>query len=504
MPSDQPSIAPVLQQWSAAAAPDVRLPGYDRAAISPGIAHLGVGNFFRVHGARYVDDCLHLPGQSDWGIVGIGVLESAQGKAKAAAYTAQDCLYTVTEYAPDGATATRIIGAMVDYRYAPDDPAAVVDLLASPAIRIVTMTLTEGGYFRDEATGAFDPTHPAIRRDVHSLLPRTVFGLLAAALQRRRKAGTAPFTVVSCDNLRSNGHSAREALVGFTRLSDPDLADWIEATVAFPDSMVDRIAPEVDEPAAQRVREATGIADAVPAVAESFSQWVIQDRFPAGRPRLEEVGVQLRGDVAEFEAIKGRVLNASHMLLCFPAILMGHRLVHEAMRDVRLAGLLRQFLDRDVVPFIQAPPGVSLPSYRDSVLERFGNPAVGDQLLRIAADGSAKIPTFHTRTLQILLNQQADISREAFLLASYRRSLGGVDDLDVGYPVNEPAIAAADLELLHSTDPIDALTAAPFAALHLADYDVFVDRYRQLVDQIANIGTASTLQRLLDRSRLNR
>lgn len=185
------------------------------------------------------------------------------------------------------------------------------------------------------------------------------------------------------------------------------------------------------------------------------------------------------------------------MLLAFPAILMGYRLVPEAMGDARLSGLLRQFLMRDVVPFLQPPPGVSLPNYIDSVLQRFANPAVGDQLLRIAADGSSKIPTFHTRTLQVLLNEHADVSREAFLLAAYRRSLGGVDDLRASFEVTEPTITARDLELLLSPDPIDALTATPFAALHLAEKAQFVDRYQELVDQIATVGTAATLQQLV-------
>lgn len=252
------AAAPVLEQWSTTATPGVRFFGYDRAAVTAGIAHIGVGNFFRVHGARYVDDCLHLPGQSDWGIVGIGVQQSAQGKAKAATYAAQDNLYTVTEYTAQGQRSARVIGAMIDYRYVPDDPAAVVDLLSSSAIRIVTMTLTEGGYFRDEATGEFDATHPDIQRDAVSPLPRTVFGLLTAALRRRLRAGTAPFTVVSCDNLRGNGRTARDTLVGFARITDPDLADWIETAVAFPDSMVDRIAPNVDTKHAQQVGEAPG------------------------------------------------------------------------------------------------------------------------------------------------------------------------------------------------------------------------------------------------------
>jgi len=493
----EPTNATPLNLFTATAAPEVRLPTYDRSAVTAGIAHFGVGNFFRVHEARYIDDCLHLPGQAQWGIVGIGVRESADAKAKAERYAAQDGLYTMTEYAPDGSASTRVIGAMIDYRYVPNDPAAVVELLASDPIRIVSMTLTEGGYFRNEANGAFDPNHPEIQQDVNNPMPRTVFGLLAAALRRRRTAGISPFTVVSCDNLRGNGRTARQSLVGFAQITDPEFAEWIQENVAFPDGMVDRIAPGVDAQTAQRVREQTGVADSMPAVAESFSQWVIQDRFPAGRPQLDKVGVELREDVSDFEAVKGRILNASHMLLCFPAILIGHRLVHEAMNDDNLQGLLRQFLERDVIPFIQAPPGVLLQSYVDSVLERFGNPAVGDQLLRIANDGASKVPTFHSRTIETLLREHADISREAFLLAAYRRSLCGIDDRGQSYQVSEPTLTSADLELLHSPEPADALAATPFAALHLADDAVFLARYRQMVDQIETAGTAETLQNLL-------
>ena len=493
------TYSPTLSHWTATAV-DVRLPAYDRSTVTAGIAHIGVGNFFRVHEARYVDDCLHLPGQSDWGIVGIGVTDSAAARAKAAAYAEQDGLYTMTEYAPDGTASARVIGAMIDYRYAPDDPAGVVELLASASIRIVSMTVTEGGYFRNEATGAFDPGHPDIESDVDNPLPRTVFGLLAAALRRRRSAGVPPFTVVSCDNLRGNGCTARASLVGFARIGDPEFADWIEANVAFPDGMVDRIAPGVDADLAQQLRATTGIPDALPTVAESFSQWVIQDRFPAGRPRLDDVGVELRDDVADFETVKGRILNASHMLLCFPAVLMGYRLVHEAMLDDRLQGLLRQFLELDVIPYVQGPPGVSLQGYVNSVLERFGNPAVGDQLLRIANDGGSKIPTFHTDTTATLLREHADLSREAFLLAAYRQSLFGVDDLGARYVVSEPTLAAADLQLLRSSDPTDALTATPFAALQLFDHALFVDQYCRLVDQITTEGTAATLEGLLSSS----
>lgn len=494
MPDDSGTV---LAHWRQRAAPQVRLPGYDRTAVTASIAHIGVGNFFRVHAAKYLDDCLHLPGQTAGGIIGIGVLDSPRSRWKADVFAAQDGLYTITEYAPDGAATTRVIGAMVDYLYAPDDPAAVIDTLARENITIVSLTLTEGGYFRDETTGSFDAAHPDIEADLHSADPRTAFGLITAALRRRRDAGSAPFTVLSCDNLRGNGDTARQAVVGYADLVDPDLARWIDTEVAFPNSMVDRIAPTVTPAIRDRVNAHTGLPDAVPAIAETFSQWVVQERFSAGRPRLDEVGVELRDDVAQFEAIKGRILNASHMMLAYPAVLAGHRLVHDAMADARFPRLLRQFLRLDVLPHLDGPTGVDLDAYVENILQRFNNPAVGDQLLRIAADGASKIPTFHARTLELLLLSGADPVREALLLAAYRRWLGGVDDDGQRYDVTEPALSGADRALLRGAEPLDALTATPFVSLRLWEHHRFTERYLASVDTIDSAGIDAALQRVL-------
>lgn len=494
MPDDSGTV---LADWRRRAAPQVRLPGYDRAAVTAGIAHIGVGNFFRVHAATYLDDCLHLPGQTDWGIIGIGVLDSPRSRRKADAFTAQDGLYTIAEYAPDGTATTRVIGAVVDYLYAPDDPGAVIDTLARENIAIVSLTVTEGGYFRDETTGGFHATHPVIEADLRSAYPRTVFGLITEALRRRRLAGVAPFTVLSCDNLRGNGDTARQAVVGYADLVDPGLARWIDTEVAFPNSMVDRIAPTVTPAIRDRVNAATGLPDALPAIAETFSQWVVQDRFSAGRPRLGDVGVELRDDVAQFEAIKGRILNASHMMLAYPAVLAGHRLVHDAMADPRLSDLLRQFLRLDVLPHLEGPAGVDLDEYVDNILQRFNNPAVGDQLLRIAGDGASKIPTFHARTLELLLGSGADPVREALLLAAYRHFLGGVDDQGQRFDVTEPALSRADRALLRAADPLAALRATPFVSLRLWQHPAFAEPYLALVDTIEHAGIRAALQRVL-------
>ncbi len=476
---------------------DVRIFEYDRHRVTAGIAHFGVGNFHRVHEALYTEDCLERDGHSGWGILGIGLTDGPAAREKADVYRRQDGLYSVTEFEPSGGSATRIVGAMVEYLCAPADPAAVLDRLCSPDIRIVSLTITEGGYFLDEATGEFCADDPDVVRDLTGSSPLTAFGYLARALARRRAAGIAPFTVMSCDNLRSNGDTTRRALVGHAHLIDPQLARWIEQEVAFPNSMVDRIAPVVNADRAEQLRRLTGLADAVPAVGESFRQWVIQDNFPTGRPRWEQAGAELRDDVAAFEAVKGRMLNASHMLLSYPALLAGHRLVHEAMTDPVLVDLLRTFLDHDAIPFVQGPPGLSLTEYRDTILNRFGNPAVGDQLLRVASDGASKIPTFHARTIQALLDGGHDMSREALLVACFRRYLSGTDGCGEHFEPFEPRLSAEDLALLRSDDPVAALRAAPFAVLNLDRAERFVTRYLEVTGLLADTGVASAVEAVI-------
>ena len=465
--------------------PGTGVPGYDRSRVVPGIAHIGVGNFHRTHQAVFVDRCLHLPGHEEWGIVGIGLGRSPGATAKAAAFRDQDHLYTVTEFDPGGSRQTRVVGAMVGYLHALREPDRVLDLLASPGIRIVTLTITEGGYNIDERTGEFRSDAPEIAADLARGVPETVFGLLVEALDRRRRAGTPAFAIVSCDNLRGNGDTARKAVTCYARARDPQLAAWIEREAAFPNSMVDRIAPAVTPADRDRLNAASGVNDRMPAMGESFIQWVIEDRFPAGRPDFAAVGVQLRDDVALFEAAKGRILNAAHMMLSYPALLCGYRLVHEAMRDDRVRGLINRFLTQDAIPLIEGPPGISLIDYKDIILGRFANPAVGDQLLRIAQDGAAKIPNFHRRTIERLLETGGSLDREAFFLACFARYLHGCDDRGQSYEVVEPSLSPADRDALQASDGLGLLRTTPFAALGLDRHPAFAAAYRAAATAIA-------------------
>jgi mannitol 2-dehydrogenase len=473
-------LLPVTEAFAAGGTPQVSAPRYDRSTITAGIAHIGVGNFHRVHQGFYLDDLLTTrDDHNHWGIVGIGLrdLDSSKAKARAYTYEKQHSLYTVTLFTEAGQRQSRIVGSMIEYLYGPDDPAAVVRRLVDPAIRIVSLTITEGGYNLDEDTGEFRLDDPAVAEDLTREHPETVFGVLTAALAARRANGTPPFTVMSCDNLRASGDTARTAVVGFARAVDPVLAEWIATEVAFPNSMVDRIAPSVSEETRDRLNAITGLDDGVPALTEEYRQWVLQDHFPTGRPAWEDLGVQLREDVEEFEAIKGRLLNASHMLLSYPAALAGYRWVAEAASDPAVAELLTRFMSIDAAPLLRPPADVSLEAYQSMVVGRFANPNLPDTVLRVAHDGAAKLPVFHRATATGLIAEGRDPRREALLLAAFRRYIRGVDDHGKAFEVHEPHLADADWPLLRSDNPLKALQSSPFAAWKLTDSAAFVEKY---------------------------
>jgi mannitol-1-phosphate/altronate dehydrogenase len=461
--------------------------------------HIGVGNFHRAHEALYVDRCLHLDGQQEWGIIGVGLGEGIEKLAKASAVKSQNGLYTLTEFSPDGTNSIRVVGSLIDYLYAPQQTEAVLERLANPDTRIVSLTITEGGYNIDESTGEFLLTNPAIERDLaEPHHPRTVFGFIVEGLIRRRAAGLGGFTVLSCDNLRSNGAVAKKAIVTFAKARDPQLATWIESSVTFPNSMVDRIAPTVSRKEKKQVNSLAGIDDATPVIAESFIQWVLEDKFVAGRPAFERVGVELRNGVEQFEAIKGRLLNASHMMLSYPALMCGHRLVDEAVRQPVITAYLNAFMEADVMPLVEVPRGVSLQAYKRQVISRFSNPAVGDHLLRIAHNGVAKLPIFLSKTITQLLGRGGSLERIALSLACFERYLTGVDFSQRSLVVDEPHLTAADRSLLASDDPIAVLRISPFAPLGLFDSEAFREVFLATKRRLLKEGPVAALSYAAD------
>ncbi|MEK0082166.1 mannitol dehydrogenase family protein [Benzoatithermus flavus] len=472
-------------------------PAYDRGRVTVGIAHVSVGNFHRAHQAVYVDRCLALPGHEGWGICGIGVVDSETERAKAESFKRQDGLYTLTVFPPKGEPTSAVIGSIVDYVFAPADPTAALARLSDPAIRIVSLTITEGGYNMDEGTGAFRLDAPDVAHDLaHPGRPRTAFGLIVEALAQRRAAGVPPFTVLSCDNLRHNGDVARRAVLSFADAREPALAAWIEANVTFPNGMVDRITPAVPPADMRRLNALTGVDDEVPVFAEDFIQWVLEDRFCNGRPQLEAVGVQFTDDVSAYEQIKLRMLNATHIMLSYPGQLGGYRFVHEAMADPRILAHLRAFLDRDTIPLLKAPPGMPLERYRDIVLERFANPAINDQLARLTSDSCSKIPVFLGDTIEACLTQGRDHRRLAFLLAAFARYLAGVDDRGVPFEPLEPHLTEDDRRLVHAPDPTAPLRIHTLSGLRLERSPAFVADFVRYRAMIAEKGTLATVAAL--------
>ena len=369
----------------------VAVPGYNRADLSPGIVHFGVGNFHRAHQAVYLDDLFATGRDHDWAIVGAGVREYDIGMRDKLA--AQDYLTTVVEQEAHAST-VRVTGSMIDF-VKPFDVAALLAMLSRPAIRIVSLTVTEGGYCIDPATQKFDPRLPEIAYDgAHFDAPKSAFGLIAAGLKRRRGAGVAPFTVQSCDNIPGNGHVCQNAVAGVAELADPELAAWIRGNVAFPNSMVDRITPATSDRARAILKDQYGVEDNWPVFCEEFRQWVIEDHFPAGRPALETVGATYVADVAPYELMKIRILNGGHASIAYPAGLLDIHFVHEAMEDKQIATFLETLTKREILSVVPPPPGVTLEGYRKKVAERFANPKIGDTIARLAFDGTNRQPKF--------------------------------------------------------------------------------------------------------------
>ncbi|MBB2155441.1 mannitol dehydrogenase family protein [Gluconacetobacter diazotrophicus] len=476
--------------------PAIIVPSYDRGAVRPGIAHLSVGNFHRAHQAVYIDRVLGQQDNAGWGILGVGVMDDARERAKAESLRAQDGLYTLTECPADAPDTVRVIGSIVEYLHAPDDRAAAIRRLADPAIRIVSLTVTEGGYYVDES-GQFQIDHPTIAEDLARDVPHTVFGLATEALRLRRDSGAGPFTILSCDNLPHNGHVARTAFLSWARARDADLAAWVEAHVTFPCTMVDRITPAVRDPDIARLDAASGIADRAPVFCEDFIQWVVEDTFCAGRPPLEQVGVLFTGDVAPYERVKLRMLNASHSMLGLPGVLMGYRIVSDIMHNPDVIELLERYLGLDAEPLLQAPPGMELHEYGALLLRRFRNQAISDQLLRIASDSASKLPVFVRDTAEGTLARGGDAARIAFLLACFAEYLRGRDDNGAAYSVTEPHLGPDDLTLAGDADSARALDMSVFAGWGLRDHPDFVALFVRTRAAIRAGGTRATLHTLV-------
>ena len=411
-------------------------PGYDRAGLTAGIVHFGVGNFHRAHQAVYLDDLFATGEGHDWAIVGAGVREADE--AMRLKLMEQNWLTTVVEQEAESSSA-RVTGVMIDYLQ-PGDSAAVIASLTDPAVRIVSLTITEGGYYINPASQAFDPKHPDIVYDAeHIAAPRTAFGLILAGLLARRALGIAPFTVMSCDNIPGNGHVTQNAVAGLAALLDPALADWVNANVAFPNGMVDRITPATSDRERTLLANSFGIEDNWPVFCERFRQWVLEDNFPSGRPALEKVGVQFVPDVAPYEHMKIRILNGGHATIAYPAGLLDIHFVHEAMEDAQVRAFLAKVEREEIIPVVPPVPDTNLDEYFALCETRFANPKIGDTIRRLALDGSNRQPKFIVPSALDRAKAGQSVTGLALVSALWCRYCYGTTDSGAVIEPNDPS-----------------------------------------------------------------
>ncbi|UWF77771.1 mannitol dehydrogenase family protein [Microbacterium neungamense] len=377
-----------------------------------------------------------------------------------------------------------------------DGAGAVLDLLTAPTTRIVSLTVTEGGYNINQATGEFLLTSPDVAADLEDgAEPRTVFGLIVEALRRRRDAGAPAFTVMSCDNLQDNGRIARRAILTFAEAKDPELARWIDAQVRFPNSMVDRITPATTAEDVADTARLTGLSDEWPVVCEPFFQWVLEDTFSAGRPPYERTRVQVVDDVEPYELMKLRLLNASHQALCYFGHLLGYRLVHDATRDPLIADLLRRYMAEEATPTLRPVPGIDLAAYRDELIRRFSNPEVRDTIARLCAESSDRIPKWLVPVIRERLDAGGDVRRAAAVVASWARYATGVDEQ--GEPIEvvdnrrEQVMAAAR----DDSDPL-AFVRDPDLFGDLATRPGFTEPYLHALRVLRSDGARALLTQL--------
>jgi len=467
-------------------------PEYERDGHRIGIVHFGVGGFHRAHQAMFVDRIMNAGAGHEWGICGVGVLESDRTMAEV--MRQQDGLYTLVLKHADGTREPRVIGSITDYLFAPDDPNAVIERLAHPDTRIVSLTVTEGGYNFDQITGEFKSDDPAILRDLEpGAAPRTVFALITAGIRLRRERGIPAFTIMSCDNIPGNGDVARRMFASFADLIDPELAEWIRTAMSFPNSMVDRITPSTTDADRTELAEDFGITDGWPVVAESFVQWVLEDSFALGRPPFEMVGVQLVDDVEPYELMKLRLLNVSHQGLGYSGFLAGYHYVHEAAQDPAFARFLLQYMDDEASSTLRPVPGVDLTAYKHELIERFQNPYVRDTLARLCAEASDRIPKWLVPVVKELLADGRNVSHAAIIIASWARYAEAVDEAGVPIVlVDRLADRVHAAALRRSEDPLSFVRDQTLFG-DLAANDAFTREYLAALESFHARGAHATI-----------
>ena len=415
--------------------PSIKVPEYDRSKLTPGIVHIGLGNFHRAHQAWYLHRLMQDGLAQDWAIIGAGV--RAGDSAQRDRLMAQDYLTTLIELKPSE-TSAEVTGPMTGFVPVEENNASLIAQMADPAIRIVSLTVTEGGYFIDPATKGFDDSHPDILHDAaHPATPKTAFGAMIAALKIRRDAGNGAFTCMSCDNLQGNGDILRQTVSSLARMGDSDLADWIESNCTFPNSMVDCIVPATG-PNELALAQSLGIEDASPVTHESFRQWVIEDRFCAGRPEWDKVGATFTDRVHDYEAMKIRVLNGGHQIVANAGEVLSIATIAECLAHPQIGAFFAKVAREEIVPHLTAVPGMAPIEYVELIKERFSNPRIIDTTRRVAFDGSSRHPGFVIPSIKDGIARGTSVSGLGLAEAIWARMCAGQREDGSEIEANDP------------------------------------------------------------------
>tara|TARA_R110002167_G_scaffold43192_11_gene130701 strand:+ start:1105 stop:2607 length:1503 start_codon:yes stop_codon:yes gene_type:complete len=460
---------------------EVVVPTYDRSKVTHGIVHVGVGGFHRSHEAYYTDAYMSESGDLSWGICGVGLREADRKMQTLLA--AQDYLYTLIVRHPDGTIENRVIGSLSDFLLGCDDPTAIINKMACADTKIVSLTITEGGYNFNPATGEFDFSNPDVIHDLaNPQKPRLVFGYLTAALQQRRLNGLAPFTIQSCDNVQHNGDVAKKMLIAYAAKVDSELAQWIACEVAFPNAMVDRITPATTPADINYLQNIVGIKDEWPVTCEPFHQWIVEDKFTLSRPQWEQVGAQFVADVTPYENMKIRLLNAGHSVLGILGSLHGFNTIDESVQDPLFAKFLRYFMDTEVTPILPPVAGIKLDEYKDTLLTRFANPNIKDSLARICSENATKLSTFMLPTIVDNLARKGQIQCATLVVAAWCFYSDKQVDQQ-GKPLNIIDALAPELHQAASKTTERTLAFLELNSIFakLACHEIFVLAYKQQV-----------------------
>ncbi|MFD2541488.1 mannitol dehydrogenase family protein [Lacinutrix gracilariae] len=471
----------------------VATPKYDRSAIKTGIVHVGIGGFHRAHEAFYTNQLLQDGTVKDLGICGVALLDFDTKIYNT--LKEQDGLYTLIVKELDGTHTTQVIGSIVECLFAPENPIKVIEKMASPEVKIITLTITEGGYNYNEATKEFDFTNPLIIHDLeYPQAPKTIFGYLTQALKLRKEQGLKGITIQSCDNIQGNGHMMQKMLLSYVAKAEPSLVTWMETNVSFPNAMVDRITPVTSAEDIANLKENTGIDDAWPVVCEPFKQWVIEDNFIAGRPAWETVGAQFVPNVEPYEKMKLSLLNAGHSVIGLLGALMGYNTIDEAVHNTNIRTFLNNYMHIEVTPTLGDLEGINLNDYKQSLLERFGNINIKDQIDRICSETSAKYPIFILPTINSQLKANGSIKLAAFVTAAWAIYSLGKDEKGKELNIKDALKQELHKQAITATQTPSSFLEIDAVFGDLKTEKTFVEAYTTAYNDIVNRGVEACIK----------